>query len=89
MGGGEAIQSEDTDRFANPGFRVSVCKARDGSTEMKDVIKEGVEEDGELTYSRLREREGLVFCLESQAEVGRGEWRGELVFGALLHPIRS
>lgn len=41
-------------------------RARDSSTEMKDVIKaeeEGVKEDGELTCSRLQE--GFVVCLES------------------------
>lgn len=50
---------------------MSVHKARDSSAETKDVIKaeeEGVKEDGTLTYSRLREREGLGISLKSEAE---------------------
>lgn len=39
---------------------MSMQKARDSSSETKDVIKaeeEGVKEDGKLTYSRLQEWE--------------------------------
>lgn len=48
-------------------------KARDTSAEMKDLIKaeEGVKENGELTYSRLQEREGFVLKVKK---------RGGLVF---------
>lgn len=54
-------------------FRVSVHKARDNSSEMKDVIK--AEEEGEteeLTYSRLQEHQGV--CPNCEAEGRFGVW---------------
>lgn len=46
---------------------MSVHKASDSSAVMKDVIKakeEGVQGDGELTYSRLQEQEGFGIHLK-------------------------
>lgn len=72
----ERIFSQRTQTYLSEfEFRVSMHKARDNSFEMKDVIKaeeEGVKEDGELTYSRLQEHQGV--CPNCEAEGRFGVW---------------